>query len=187
MHFSKILYLFAPYAFFMPFQIIKTKVTKHCKICEKCYYRMDHHCLFLLKCIGYNNHTRFVWFIILTDIVMAIFVLQGVLWILDKYPRADFTYSEIFLELFWRNCWVLSMMFLNIASIVWAASLIQFQLKVVARGHTTYFQHKVSILTPTEKLINVVNFLLGKAPFALGLSFDSPLKSNKIKRDVHTV
>ena len=172
---------------YFQFQIVKTKVTKHCKLCDKCYYRMDHHCLFLLKCVGYNNHARFVWFLIVTVAVMSIFILLAVFWALDKYPVKDYKYAELIFEMFWRDCWVLCMVVLNIASTLWAISLIQYQLKVVSRGHTTYFQHAANYLTSTEKMINMINFLMGKAPYVSGISFEGPIKSNMVKRDIMNV
>jgi len=65
--------------------------------------------LFLLKCVGYNNHARFVWFLIVTVAVMSIFILLAVFWALDKYPVKDYKYAELIFEMFWRDCWMLCM------------------------------------------------------------------------------
>ncbi|KAL4240396.1 hypothetical protein ACF0H5_001187 [Mactra antiquata] len=151
-------------------EIVRGKHTKHCKLCEKCYYRMDHHCLFLMKCVGHNNHTRFVWFLILTAFVMSMFVLQALLSARHTYP--DDTWSVILSNMFWTDCWVLSMVLLNIASVAWASSLIRFQLSVVGRAQTTYFQQKIVTLTPIEQLMNIINFLQGKQFYAKDYEFN---------------
>lgn len=159
-------------------EIVQSGETKHCKLCEKCFYKMDHHCLFLLKCIGYNNHTRFVWFIIITVIIMFIFLLQVIfLYIPVVYP--DYPYRETIYDMFWKDGWVLSMSILNVGSIVWAVMLIQFQLKVVSKGQTTYFQGKsgTSMLTPMERILNIIYFLQGKEPYAKDFMFDDPKKA----------
>lgn len=91
---------------------------------------------------------------------MAMFVFQAYLYAADKYP--DKKFSEMILDMFWTEGWLLSMVFLNIGSIIWAISLVKFQLNVVARGQTTYFQQKVSTLTSIDKLYNVIYFLQGK-------------------------
>ena len=38
----------------------------HCKICNLCILRHDHHCPWLSTCIGFNNHKKFLYLIIIT-------------------------------------------------------------------------------------------------------------------------
>ena len=161
--------------FFYYFQIVRSKVTKHCKLCEICYYRMDHHCLFLLKCVAYSNHARFVWFLIETGFVMSMFVLQAYLYVTSKYPGKQ--YTTMFVDMFWDDCWVLSMVLLNICSIIWAISLIKFQLEVIGRGQTTYFQQRISTLTAVDKLFNILYFLQGKPVYRTDFEFEDETKN----------
>lgn len=135
---------------------------------------MDHHCLFLLKCVGYNNHARFVWFLIETAFVMAIFVFQAYLYVAAKYPEKKF--SEMILDMFWTDGWLLSMVLLNLGSIIWAISLVKYQLNVVARGQTTYFQQKISTLTSIDKLYNVIYFLQGKSVYVTDIEVNESPK-----------
>ena len=172
------------------FQIVQAENTKHCKLCEKCYYKMDHHCLFLLKCIAYNNHARFVWFIIFTVFIMIIFLTEVIfLYIPRVYP--NLIYKDILTKMFWEDAWVLSMALLHVGSIIWAVMLLHFQLKVISKGQTTYFQTGTSTLTPMERLLNIVYFLQGKPPYATDFMFDSPQKCCSHKtldsRHVHNV
>ncbi|WAQ95537.1 AKR1-like protein [Mya arenaria] len=167
-------------------EIVRMKTTKHCKLCERCYYRMDHHCLFLLKCIGYKNHARFVWFIIMTVFNMGYFLVKAVMYSLVKYNAL--TYSEIAIRMFQVEGWMISMICLNIVSAIWATNLIHYQLNVVSRGHTSYFQRDVSTLTPMEKVTNVINFLLGKPLILSDLDFNLPKKNLDLDRNyVHNV
>lgn len=135
---------------------------------------MDHHCLFLLKCVGYNNHARFVWFLIETAFVMAMFVFQAYLYVAAKYPEKKF--SEMILDMFWTDGWLLSMVLLNLGSIIWAISLVKYQLNVVARGQTTYFQQKISTLTSIDKLYNVIYFLQGKSVYVTDIEVNESPK-----------
>ncbi|KRG00151.1 uncharacterized protein Dwil_GK27252 [Drosophila willistoni] len=32
----------------------------HCRICECCTLKRDHHCVFLASCIGHNNQRYFI-------------------------------------------------------------------------------------------------------------------------------
>lgn len=165
---------------------MRKKNTKHCKLCDQCFYRMDHHCLFLLKCVAYNNHARFIWFIILTVFNMTYFVGEALLWAYIKYRKEAFLVAVQ--NMFWNDCWVFSMIGLNIVSIVWACNLVYFQLSVVSRGHTSYFQRDVSTLTPMEKCTNIFNVMLGRPLITSDLDFDLPREKPGMHRtSVHNV
>lgn len=48
--------------------------TGHCKRCNICVTRIDHHCAFLNNCVGSNNQRYFCQFIIYTAILLIMYI-----------------------------------------------------------------------------------------------------------------
>lgn len=38
--------------------------SKHCRSCDKCVARYDHHCPWIGVCVGEKNHQYFYWFLV---------------------------------------------------------------------------------------------------------------------------
>ncbi|XP_060075347.1 uncharacterized protein LOC132555028 [Ylistrum balloti] len=144
--------------------IIRSSLTKHCKLCEKCFYQMDHHCLFLLRCVAKGNHSMFVWFITFVMLCMLIFLGNIAMYCFIVYP--DKSGGEMLYYMFWSDGWVLSMAVMNIGSLIWGVNLLRYQLSLVSKGYTTVFKGSESILTSNERLLNIMYFLMGYEPFA---------------------
>ncbi|KAK0120209.1 palmitoyltransferase swf1 [Cadophora gregata] len=41
-------------------KLLKPARSKHCSICKRCISKLDHHCIFINNCVGYNNQNYFL-------------------------------------------------------------------------------------------------------------------------------
>jgi len=51
-------------------QLYQPLRSKHCKSCERCIARYDHHCFFIGNCVGENNHLLFMVYLALESVLV---------------------------------------------------------------------------------------------------------------------
>jgi len=65
----------------------------HCKSCESCIYKMDHHCVWTQNCIGYRNQKSFYLFcvyMLIGDLIFWFFTLKTYATLSDSDNFFDF-------------------------------------------------------------------------------------------------
>lgn len=146
-------------------EIVPPTTSHHCKICCFCLERLDHHCLFLYRCIAIHNHRLFVLFIALCLCNMLLF-----LWCCFSFLGFAFNGWAFGLPLLWEvffsHPWAWSLMLANATSAFWGAHLLRFQLKVIARGHTTVYRPNPGRCSLSRQLMinNILRFFRGLPP-----------------------
>ncbi|XP_071954346.1 uncharacterized protein [Antedon mediterranea] len=159
-------------------EIIRPVNVRHCTLCEKCYYGLDHHCLFLLTCVAKNNHRHFIMLLGLVVLAQSLFIVYGIQYILVLYDPLPETFMLI-KTLILEESWFVVLAGLNVASIVWETCLLIYQLRMIANGLTTFYALRllskdVRRLTTFQKMQNVRNFLMGRKTISaadLGTAF----------------
>lgn len=64
-------------------QVPRPPRSGHCRICESCVQRMDHHCVWINNCIGARNHKFFILLLVIfqfTSIYGMVMTLRAVCW-----------------------------------------------------------------------------------------------------------
>ena len=59
-------------------EIVRSPLTRHCVICNKCVERYDHHCPWIDTCVGVKNHNFFLVLLISTFTSSALNVCLGI-------------------------------------------------------------------------------------------------------------
>ena len=52
-------------------KILKPARSKHCSICKRCISKLDHHCIFINNCVGYNNQNYFLLLLWTTGVLTS--------------------------------------------------------------------------------------------------------------------
>jgi hypothetical protein len=122
--------------FFVCQQIVPPLTAGHCKLCDVCFYRPDHHCLFLNRCIAADNRRLFVFFV--TGILGSMVVFE---YLCLEYLRKQFTkyspsadYWPAVVVIFSSHSAVWSMFVLNGLSLVFVGGIFFFQLDDISKG-----------------------------------------------------
>jgi hypothetical protein len=109
--------------------LIRPIRSKHCRYCDKCIRRFDHHCIWINKCIGAENHRLFISY--LTLLLFSTFiVIIGCLFYINDYC------GEISLHNLACQPWVTYTMIMAINLFFWLSLLSIMQFYAIAQGIT---------------------------------------------------
>jgi len=144
---------------------IHTGNVKYCKLCERCVIHMDHHCLFLMRCVATNNHRLFAIFILLANVDIFLFLVCTIRLYYQQY--SDLPMTHILSEMATEHILVSYILLLNIGSFIWGIFLAQWQLRLIGQGFTYYetihfpTMKKGSRLSRKDRCLNLIQFFKG--------------------------
>ncbi|CAD5221859.1 unnamed protein product [Bursaphelenchus xylophilus] len=135
--------------------------SKHCRVCEHCIVRYDHHCPWIANCVGGKNHRLFLVFLVGTFLGSGVITLSSIL-----YMRSECSELE-FYEVIGCEPAVLMTSTLGVLATGLIFSLLVMQLYQIGRGLTTNERlnaHRYGYMTVKED--NVIT----KSPYDNGIT-----------------
>ena len=114
-------------------QIIRPIGASHCKTCNICVEKFDHHCPWVGNCIGKNNYKYFFIFLILLN-TFFIFTLISCLCFIIFYKNDNKKYKK-FIPIYIVGLSILTMLFIT--------TLLIYHIKFTCRNMSTYSNLKM--------------------------------------------
>lgn len=164
-------------------QLIQSLPTKHCKLCEKCCLKFDHHCLFIRKCVGLKNHRSFIYFLLSTIICICIFLYSIVLFMYDFSLTLDSQFRDkppeekitFFYALFSSglHIWITVLFIVNFFTLFMVTFLLLFQMKFISLGFTSQFPPPMHFIKINKHMASFVSAFIHRLENLYTFFFES--------------
>jgi len=115
--------------------------SKHCKRCERCVAKSDHHCPWVNNCVGNNNHRHFVFYVLSMEIGILFWVRLVLHYLEDRDTPKGVKcaiISDDLCEIYNKDSFTIVLSIWAAFQLTWVTMLLCVQLLQVARNLTTY-------------------------------------------------
>ena len=136
----------------------KINRSKHCRICDKCIEKFDHHCIWINNCVGAKNFKYFLYFIFIHWVlvtyasILAISVIyyeikekelfNQIYYDLQTKQPYKATYMTVFRYLLWKNYILFATTLMLLSTSFFLLFFMYFQFKLIIKNLTSSEQNK---------------------------------------------
>ncbi|KAK2624828.1 hypothetical protein QTJ16_006021 [Diplocarpon rosae] len=127
--------------FCVPCMIRQPLRSKHCKRCNRCVAKHDHHCPWVYNCIGINNHRQFFLYLITLEagLVFLVRITLGYFQALAENSSPDCNIlAESLCRVVNSDPYTLVLMMWGTLQLTWVTMLLFVQLVQISRAMTTW-------------------------------------------------
>jgi palmitoyltransferase len=120
--------------------LIRTPLrAKHCGFCGHCVSKFDHHCPFVLNCVGANNYRYFFGFLLFATLAIGMWLLATARFLTAALPAGSAGPAVLFLWFHYQP-FTACLFLLGCLHEFWIGCLLFFHTGLVLKGETTYEQ-----------------------------------------------
>jgi len=115
--------------------------SKHCKRCNRCVAKHDHHCPWVYNCVGVNNHRQFVSYLIFLEIGIGLIIRLTIGYysgIRDQGSEQCNLLAPSLCRLVNTDSYTMVLMIWAALQLTWVTMLSFVQLVQISRAMTTY-------------------------------------------------
>ncbi|KAK8159775.1 palmitoyltransferase-like protein akr1 [Phyllosticta citrichinensis] len=118
--------------------------SKHCKRCNRCLAKQDHHCPWVDNCVANNNHRHFVLYILFMEVGIILFdrIILSYLSLLPPISNSESLQCTFLApslcETLHKDPFTILLTIWTTIQLVWVSMLVIVQLLQIARAQTTF-------------------------------------------------
>jgi len=120
----------------------------HCRICKKCVLKMDHHCPWIMNCVGFRNH-KYFFLLVIYAVTTCFFIMLTMSESIQRAVEEETSALERFLL-------VLGMTLACIMGVLMAC-FVSFHTWLLSRGMTTIEFCEKSMSSPSSSSAQASN------------------------------
>lgn len=147
----------------------KINRSKHCRVCDKCIEKFDHHCIWINNCVGAKNFKYFFYFIFIhwvlvtygAILALAFFyfeikdkkLLNQVYYDVQTKQQFKATYMTVFRYLLWKDYCLFATTLMLMATSIFLGYFMYYQFKLIVKNLTSSESNKQERCIQYMKLI----------------------------------